>query len=292
MTRSEFIQTVSALMSLNTLNGLASIASSLKEQEGLMPIVFFGHGSPTNAIEDNEFTKGWKEIVKNIPTPSLILCISAHWETKGTWITAMDHPKTIHDFGGFPQALFEVQYPAAGSAEMAVEIQQEFKTMPVGLDHQWGLDHGTWSVLKQAYPLANIPVIQLSLDYTKDATYHYLLGKELVNLRKKGVLIMGSGNMVHSFQHMQLKGDFNTPFGHDWAIEANELFKKLIVEQDHQSLINYKQYHRTMAMSVPTPEHYLPLLYILALQGKNETTRFFNDALVGGSFSMTGVFIR
>lgn len=292
MNRAEFIKTASVLMSLNTLNSLASIASGLKEQEGLMPVVFFGHGSPMNAIEDNEFTKGWKEIVKNISTPSLILCISAHWETKGTWITAMDHPKTIHDFGGFPQALFEVQYPAAGSPEMAVEIQQEFKTMLVGLDHQWGLDHGTWSVLKQAYPLANIPVIQLSLDYTKDATYHYLLGKELSNLRKKGVLIMGSGNMVHSFQHMQLKGDFNTPFGHDWAIEANELFKKLILEKDHQSLINYKQYHRATAMSVPTPEHYLPLLYVLALQGKNETTRFFNDALVGGSFSMTGVFIR
>lgn len=292
MNRSEFIKTISIFMGLNTLNSLNSLASGLKEQAHLMPVVFFGHGSPMNAIEDNEFTKGWKQVVKNIPTPSLILCISAHWETKGTFVTSMDHPNTIHDFGGFPKALFDFQYPAPGSSEMAHQVKDEIKTVSVGLDQQWGLDHGTWSVLKQAYPQANIPVIQLSLDYTKDAAYHYQLGKELHNLRKKGVLIIGSGNMVHNFQYMQIKGDFNAHFGHDWAIEANELFKKLITEKDHQSLINYKQYNRATALSAPTPEHYLPLLYVLALQGKNEKTSFFNDALVGGSFSMTGVVIQ
>ena len=277
---------------MTTLSSFRSQAGQWKETEEKMPVLFVGHGSPMNAIEDNEYSRGWKNIAATIPQPRAILMISAHWETKGSFVTAMDRPKTIHDFGGFPQALFDVQYPAHGSHWLAAETRQTITTAPVGMDEAWGLDHGAWSVLMHLYPAATVPVVQLSLDYSRDAQYHYDLAKELQSLRRKGVLIIGSGNMVHNFSYMAIKGgDFNAHYGHDWALEANESFKKLIAENDYRSLIAYKKYSRALELSAPTPEHYLPMLYAIALREKNEQVSFFNDALVAGSFSMTSLKI-
>jgi len=277
---------------MTTLGSFKNFADTLQEEGTTMPVLFVGHGSPMNAIEDNEFSKGWKAIAKTLPKPKAILCISAHWETKGTFVTAMEHPKTIHDFGGFPRALFDVQYPAQGSKWLADETKNIITQTEVAMDEAWGFDHGCWSVLKHLYPEADVPVIQLSLDYTKDAQYHYNLAQQLAPLRNKGVLIIGSGNMVHNFQYAQLRGsDFNAHFGHDWAIEANEVFKRLITDNDYKSLINFKNYSKALQLSVPTPDHYLPLLYTIALRKKDESANYFNDALVAGSFSMTSVKI-
>ncbi len=287
MQRKHFIKSLLSLTAMTTLGSFKNFTDTLSTQGEIMPVLFVGHGSPMNAIEDNEFTRGWKAIVQDLPTPKAILCISAHWETKGTFVTAMQHPKIIHDFGGFPQALFDIEYNALGSPWLANETQQHITTTAIGLDEAWGLDHGSWSVLKQLYPAANIPVVQLSLDYTKDAQYHYNLAQELAGLRKKGVLIIGSGNMVHNFSYAQLRGDFNAHFGHDWALEANETFKKLITQNDVKSLVNYQQYSKALQLSAPSPDHYLPMLYAMALRNKNENVSYFNDAVVGGSFSMT-----
>jgi len=256
-----------------------------------MPVLFIGHGSPMNAIEDNEFTRGWREVAKILPKPKAILCISAHWETRGTRVTAMEKPRTIHDFGGFPQGLFDIQYPALGSPWLARKVKDTVKKIDVELDDDWGLDHGCWSVLVQMYPAADIPVIQLSLDYTKSASEHYALAKELSALRQQGILIIGSGNMVHNLGRMVIKGNFNKPFGLDWAIEANELFKRLINENRHSELADYLALGNAVRLAVPTPEHYLPLLYILALKQENETVTYFNDQIIGGSLSMTSLII-
>lgn len=277
---------------METLNSFKNITEALPTQDEKLPALFIGHGSPMNAIEENEFTRGWKAVVSNISKPKAILCISAHWETRGTFVTAMENPKTIHDFGGFPQKLFDVQYPAKGSEWLAKEVQKEAKTTPVGLDHEhWGLDHGSWSILKQMYPEAEIPVVQLSLDYTKEANYHYHLAKELALLRKKGVLIIGSGNMVHNFQYARFSGDFNAHYGVDWALEANETLKNLMLDDNHKALIDYKHYSKALSLAAPTPEHYLPLLYTLALKEKDEKVNLFNDMVIGGSFSMTSILI-
>lgn len=260
-----------------------------------MPVLFIGHGSPMNAIEDNEFSRGWREAASALPRPKAILCISAHWETWGTLVTAMEQPRTIHDFGGFPRALFEAQYPAPGSKWLAEEAVNAVRSVEVGLDKDWGLDHGAWSVLKQMFPDADVPVAQLSLDYTKPAQYHYDLGKELAPLRKKGVLIVGSGNMVHNLRRVVLRGnslsDFNTPFGLGWAIEAGDLFKKLINENDHQPLIDYQALGNAVQLAVPTPEHYLPMLYALALKEEDESVAMFNDVPLAGSVTMTSLVI-
>jgi 4,5-DOPA dioxygenase extradiol len=260
-----------------------------------MPVLFVGHGSPMNAIEDNEFSRAWREVGKSLPRPKAILCISAHWETWGTLVTAMEQPRTIHDFGGFPRALFEAQYPAPGSKWLAQETANAVRSAEVGLDRDWGLDHGAWSVLKQMFPAADLPVVQLSLDYTKPAQYHYDLGKELAPLRTKGVLILGSGNMVHNLRRVVLRGnrlsDFNTPFGLEWAIEASELFKKLIRENHHQPLIDYQALGSAVQLAVPTPEHYLPVLYALALKQKDESVIMFNDVHLAGSLTMTSLKI-
>ena len=291
MERKEFIKTVLGLAAMTTLGDFKSFANNLKEQDETMPVLFIGHGSPMNAIEDNEFTKGWKAMAATIPKPKAILCISAHWETNGTFVTNMEKPKTIHDYGGFPQALFDVQYPALGSKWLADETKKTLTTTPVGLDEAWGFDHGSWSVIKQLYPAADAPVVQLSLDQTKDTQYHYDLAKQLAGLRKKGVLIIGSGNMVHNFQYAKFTGDFNVHFGHDWALEANESFKKLITENDVKSLVNYKTYSKALQLSSPSPDHYLPMIYSIALRDANENITYFNDAVVGGSFSMTSLKI-
>ena len=255
-----------------------------------MPVLFMGHGSPMNAIEENEFVQGFRKICSEIERPKAILCISAHWETRGTMATAMERPRTIHDFGGFPQELFEVQYPAPGSPELAQETQDIIKSADVHLDDQWGLDHGAWSVIKHMYPEANVPVIQLSLDYTKDAQFHYDLAKELASFREKGVLILGSGNMVHNLG-MVAWDKLNEPYAFDWAEEARDKMNQFILNGNHDELINYSKHETAFRLSIPTPEHYLPLLYALALQDDNEDLTLFNDQSLAGSLSMTSVRI-
>lgn len=272
-----------------------SLPSNPANDGQVMPVLFVGHGSPMNAIEDNEFSRGWRQVALDLPRPKAILCISAHWETRGTQVTAMSKPRTIHDFGGFPAELFAAQYPAPGSPELAQWTQQVMEKTPVSLDQAWGLDHGAWSVLKQMYPDADIPVVQLSLDYTRQGREHYELAKELAPLRKKGVLILGSGNIVHNLRLVRLKGGWdslNEPFAFDWAIEADQLFKKLIAENDHQRLADYEALGTAVQLAVPTPEHYLPLLYVLALKEEDESITYFNDKPLAGSLTMTSLIIN
>ncbi|MBL1162201.1 MAG: 4,5-DOPA dioxygenase extradiol [Chlorobi bacterium] len=273
-------------MKLNELNKITEIFDSTVK----MPVLFLGHGSPMNAIEENEFVTGFRNIAKDIPKPNAILCISAHWETKGTFVTAMKNPTTIHDFGGFPKELFEVQYPAPGSPDLAKETKFLITKTEVGLDDKWGLDHGAWSVIKHLYPNADIPVIQLSLDYSQTPQYHYELAQQINSLRKKGVLIIGSGNIVHNLRMVEWKR-LNETFGFDWAIEANEKMKNYILNGDHKQLINFRSQGKAFDLAIPTPEHYLPLLYSLALQDKNEEVKLFNDKAVAGSLTMTSLKI-
>lgn len=256
-----------------------------------MPVLFLGHGSPMNAIEENEFVKGFREIGKTIPRPTAVLCISAHWETRGTKVTAMENPRTIHDFGGFPRALFEVQYPAPGSPELADEIKNSVQHYPVESDQNWGLDHGAWSVIKHLFPAADVPVIELSLDFTKSPREHFELAGELARLRKKGVLIIGSGNMVHNLRLIAWDKMNTDNYSYDWASEANAKIKDLLKKDDFNSLIHYKTLGKEMELAVPTPEHFLPLLYTLGLKEKNETISFFNDKAVAGSLTMTSLKI-
>jgi len=272
------------------LNDLHNIAEPFKHTDK-MPVFFLGHGSPMNAIEENEFTAGWRNAGKTIPKPNAILCISAHWETKGTFVTVMEQPRTIHDFGGFPQELFNVQYPAPGSPELAKEVRETVKKTEVGSDEKWGLDHGCWSVVKHLYPDADVPVVQMSLDYYQPAQYHYDLAKELSQLRNKGILIVGSGNIVHNLRMVAWDKLEKPGFGYDWAIEANDKVKDLILSGDHKPLINYKSQGEAFNLAIPTPEHYLPMLYALALKEENEEVSLFNDKEVGGSLSMTSVKI-
>jgi len=254
-----------------------------------MPVLFLGHGSPMNAIDENEFVNGWRETGRSIPKPLAVLCISAHWETRGTFVTAMEKPATIHDFGGFPKALYDVQYPAPGSPALARETKLIITRTEVGLDEKWGLDHGCWSVIKHLYPEADVPVVQLSLDYYQSPQYHYELAKELISLRTRGVLIVGSGNIVHNLGMVAWDRLNDNDYGYDWAIEAKEKMKEFILEDDHKSLIDYKSQGRGFTLSVPTPEHFLPLLYTLAVKDKNEKITIFNDKNVAGSLAMTSV---
>jgi len=256
-----------------------------------MPMLFLGHGSPMNGIEENEFTAGFRDIAAKIPQPKAVLCVSAHWETKGTYVTTMEKPKTIHDFTGFPEELYQVKYPAPGNPDLAKEIAETVTKATVGLDYQWGLDHGCWVVLKRMFPEANVPVVQLSLDHFKPAQFHYDLAKELSALRRKGVLIIGSGNMVHNLGVVAWDTFDTSGFGYDWALEANEKMKKYILSNNHKQLIDYRSQGRAFDLAIPTPEHYLPLLYVLALKEENEEISLFNDKPVGGSITMTSLKI-
>ena len=268
---------------------------SRESEAGLMPGLFVGHGNPMNAIDDNEFSRQWRKLGTALPAPRGILCISAHWESAGTRVTATEAPRTIHDFAGFPPELYQVDYPASGSVWLAGAAMQAIKRIEVRPDHEWGLDHGCWSVLKQMYPQACVPVVQLSLDYTAGAATHYAVGRELASLREQGVLIMGSGNMVHNLRRVVLpaegSGDFNSPFGLDWALEANALLKQLIDEGRHEELIDYRSLGEAVRLAVPTPEHYLPMLYVLATGLPGEPIRYFNDRAVAGSLTMTSFVI-
>ena len=275
-----------AAMKLNMLNKLTEpLAKTAK-----MPVLFLGHGSPMNAIEENEFVTGFRNIAQNIPRPNAILCVSAHWETKGTYVTAMQHPRTIHDFGGFPDELFAVQYPAPGSPTLASETKSLITKTEVGLDDKWGLDHGAWSVIKHLYPDADIPVIQMSIDYSKPPQFHYELAQQIKSLREKGVLIIGSGNMVHNLRRVEWRR-LNETFGYDWALEAGEKMKSYILDGDHNPLINYRAQGTAFNLAIPTPEHYLPLLYSLALKEDSEAVELFNDKAVAGALTMTSVKI-
>jgi 4,5-DOPA dioxygenase extradiol len=256
-----------------------------------MPMLFVGHGSPMNAIEENEFVNGWREVARTIPTPEAILCISAHWETRGTYVTSMEKPRTIHDFGGFPQELFEIQYPVPGSPELAKEIIKTVTSTEILPDEKWGLDHGCWSVLMRMYPETNIPVVQLSLDYTKPPQHHYDLAKQLSPLRSKKILIIGSGNMVHNLRLVDWSKLEEPELGYDWALEANDKIKRMILSADHEALINYSSQGKSLALSIPTPEHFLPLLYVLSLKERNEKAEIFNDKAVMGSLTMTSLKI-
>ncbi len=277
---------IGSSMNLKDLNKMTATMSSTEK----MPVLFLGHGSPMNAIEENEFVANFRRLGNELVRPNAILCISAHWETNGTYVTAMQNPPTIHDFGGFPQELFEVQYPAPGSPQLAKQTKAIITKTNVGLDDKWGLDHGAWSVIKHLYPNADIPVIQMSIDYTQPAKYHYELAKELNGLRTKGVLIVGSGNMVHNLRMVSWKR-LNEVYAYDWTIEANEKMKHFIVNEDHKSLINFKSQGKAFELAIPTPEHYMPLIYTLALKTKNEEITIFNDKPVGGSLTMTSVKI-
>lgn len=291
MNRKEFLSALAILplsgiaMKLNTLEKISKDFSWTER----MPILFLGHGSPMNAIEENEFVRGFRETAKTIPTPTAILCISAHWETPGTYVTTAEFPKTIHDFGGFPKALFDVQYPAPGSPELAKEIKSIIKKTEIGLDDKWGLDHGAWSVIKHLYPEANIPVIQMSIDYRQSPQYHYELAKELKILRDKGVLIIGSGNMVHNLGLVAWNKLNDDEYGYDWAIEASTKMKSLILTGDHESLIKFKSMGKAFDLAIPTPEHYLPLIYTLGLKDSKDQISLFNDKAIGGSLTMTSL---
>jgi 4,5-DOPA dioxygenase extradiol len=274
---------------MSNLSSFNKFTRDLEEQEELMPVLFVGHGSPMNGIEDNDFSNRWKSMAKEIPLPKAVIVISAHWLTRGTNVTAMDFPRTIHDFGGFPQALFNVQYPAPGNSQLAVQTKELIKTAAVTLDHDWGLDHGAWTVVRHMYPDATIPVLQLSIDYTKEPQYHYDLAKELYGLRKKGVLIIGSGNMVHNLKMVAWDKIDQPGFGYDWALHMNEKFKELISSGRHDELINYQSLGNEARLAIPTPEHYWPLLYTLSLKSGKDDTKFFNDKAVGGSLTMTSV---
>ena len=257
-----------------------------------MPVLFVGHGSPMYAIEDNEFSLSWRNLGKTLPVPKAIVCISAHWETRGTQITAMQQPPTIHDFGGFPHELYEVQYPVPGSPELASEIIESITDARIQPDQKWGLDHGAWSVIRRMYPQANIPVIQLSLDYQKSPKEHYELAKELTSLRDKGVLIIGSGNIVHNLRLVAWDKTDDEEYGHDWAVEANDKIKRLIMDNGYKELIDYNLLGKDVQLAVPTPEHFLPLLYTLAIKRESDDLSFFNDKTVMGSLSMTSLLIH
>ncbi len=290
MERSVFIKTISkGALAMSGLSAFKVFADGLKKQDVKMPVLFMGHGSPMNGIEDNIFSAEWRSMGKEMPKPEAVLVISAHWLTKGTKITAMKHPRTIHDFGGFPRALYDVQYPAPGQPELAGEVRKMVHSADVGLDHDWGLDHGAWTVVRHMYPDADIPVLQLSIDYNQPASYHYDLATELASLREKGVLILGSGNMVHNLRMISWEHIQTDNYGFDWAVEMHELFKQKIADRDHKALINYQSISPSARLAVPTPDHYFPLIYTIALQGKEEEAVFFNDKLVGGSLNMTSV---
>jgi 4,5-DOPA dioxygenase extradiol len=265
--------------------------ASLKKSER-MPVMFLGHGSPMNAIGDNEYRSSWQALGADfgtkMPKPQLILCISAHWLTEGWWLTAMEKPKTIHDFGGFPQELFDEQYPASGDTRAAQAISQAVRqrgSQPLGLDlQQWGLDHGAWSVLKPMFPKADIPVIQLSMDYGRAPEEHYALAKQLKPLRDRGVLIVGSGNIVHNLRQMQRGAAGNQAF--DWALEFDQTIGGYMQQGNLDALQNFQRLGHVAKMAQPTHEHYLPLLYAAGAVDSREPMRFFNTSYQMGSIAM------
>ena len=254
-----------------------------------MPVVFFGHGNPMNALSQNAYTEGWKQLGREIPKPNAVLAISAHWYVDRTAVTAMPRPRTIHDFGGFPRPLHEFSYPAPGDPQLAARVQSLLTPLPIHSDQAWGLDHGTWSVLCHVYPDADLPVIQLSIDETQPAQFHYELAKRLAPLRDEGVLIAGSGNLVHNLHAYAWGAHPVQPL--DWAVRFERQVRDLLQAGDHRPLIDYASLGRDALLSVPTPDHYLPLLYVIALQRPGEPVQFPVEGIDGGSVSMLSVRI-
>lgn len=291
MERKQFLKYLAATSGLLAMTSFDKLGELFEEQDSIMPVLFMGHGSPMNAIESNIFSQKWAALGKEIGQPKAVLCISAHWLSSGTHVTAMENPKTIHDFGGFPKALFDVQYPAPGDPVLASELVKMVKKTQVGLNHDWGLDHGTWSIVRQMYPDAKVPVLQMSIDYSQPMQYHYDLAKELSGLRKKGVLIIGSGNMIHNLGMVAWDKLNDDNYGYDWAIEFNELLKKNITDKNHAALINYPALGKAAFLAIPSPDHYIPMLYALALQDSQDQISLFNDKLVAGSLNMTSFSI-
>ena len=252
-----------------------------------MPAIFFGHGNPMNAIESNAWTKGWADIGNRIPAPKAIVCVSAHWYLSATLVTAQERPRTIHDFGGFPRELHEVKYPAPGDPKLASRVRDLLAPVSVELDTRWGLDHGTWSVLCHVFPNADVPVIQLSLDETQPARFHYDIAKRLSSLRDEGVLIVGSGNLVHNLHAYAWGRQQVAPL--DWAVRFEQKTRELLLAGDHDPLIAYETLGRDAILSIPTPDHYLPLLYVIAQMRDGEQISFPVEGFDGGSVSMLSV---
>jgi 4,5-DOPA dioxygenase extradiol len=266
------------------------LESAIKESgaSDRMPALFIGHGNPMNAILDNSFNKKWHELGKSLPKPKAILCISAHWITpETTMVTAMTKPKTIHDFGGFPKELYEAQYPAPGAPELAEETRRMVKRPPIALDNDWGLDHGTWSVLLPMYPSADIPVYQLSIDYGRPAEFHYNVGQQIKGLRDKGVMIVGSGNIVHNLRRIRFDGG-----AYDWAVEFDSIMGKALEENNHQKIIDFQKLGELAQLAHPTYDHFLPLLYLLGVTDPKDSMEFFNTDFDLSSVSMRSVIYQ
>jgi len=286
--RRRTLLTALSLASLAGPGALGEAMASFEPRAVRMPVLFVGHGSPMNAVTDSRWSRGWAEVAARLPRPEAILCVSAHWQTPGVMATAMERPPTIHDFYGFPDELHRKVYPAPGSPELAGMLPRLVQKAPVALDQAWGLDHGTWSVLCRMWPGAEIPVIQLSLDQRRDAAWHYELGRELRPLRDRGVLLMGSGNIVHNLRRL----DRGLPDGgSDWAVEFDARVAALIDAGDHRGAIEYDRLGRAAALSVPTNEHYLPLLYALAARDAADPVAYFNAGLTMGGISMRSLVI-
>jgi 4,5-DOPA dioxygenase extradiol len=293
MQRKAFIKLIGIApfgLGMNNLSKLEKFSDSLDDSPR-MPVLFIGHGSPMNALQDNEFVRGFKNISKSLPRPAAILCISAHWYVKGTMVTAMEMPRTIHDFYGFPEELYRQQYLAKGDPALADETSQLLKPTEVELDEDWGLDHGTWTILKHMYPDADIPVLQLSIDYTRSSEYHFELAGRLASLRDKGVLIIGSGNIIHNLRLVDFQNMHRDNYGFDWAVEAREILNRHILEGNYRPLLAHQDLGRSIQLAVPTPDHYLPLIYTLGLKQAREQIELFNDKLLAGSLSMTSLKI-
>jgi 4,5-DOPA dioxygenase extradiol len=252
-----------------------------------LPAVFFGHGNPLNAIQHNTYTEGWAALGRSFARPRAVLAVSAHWYVPGTWVTAMEAPRTIHDFGGFPRPLYEVRYPAPGDPRLARRVQQLLAPLDVRLDEAWGLDHGTWSVLCHCYPEADVPVVQLSIDETEPPAFHHELGRRLAPLREEGVLVMGSGNLVHNLHTYAWGRHPADPF--DWSLRFEATARRLIEAGEHGPLVDYESLGRDAVLAVPTPEHYLPLLYVLGTRAPGDAVRFPVEGIDGGSVSMLTV---
>jgi 4,5-DOPA dioxygenase extradiol len=255
-----------------------------------MPILFFGHGNPMNAIQSNAYTQAWSAMGEALPRPRAVVAVSAHWYLSGTAVTAMGAPRTIHDFGGFPEELYRVRYPAPGDPRLAKRVQALLAPTPVSLDESWGLDHGTWSVLGHVFPNADVPVIQLCIDETEPPAFHYELGRRLAPLREEGVLVLGSGNLVHNLHAYGWGRRSMEPY--DWAVRFEKQARDLMRAGEHGPLVAYESLGRDALLSVPTPEHYLPLLYVLGMRGSGEVVDFPVEGFDGGSVSMLSVRLR
>ena len=253
----------------------------------VLPAIFFGHGNPMNAVQNNGYTEGWRTIGKQLRKPRAILSISAHWFVPGTGVTVSTAPRTIHDFGGFPQELYQVQYPAAGDPDLARRVQQLLAPTPVQLDNAWGLDHGTWSVLRHVFPQADVPVVQLSIDETQPAIFHFEIGRRLAQLRDEDVLIIGSGNLVHNLHAYAWGRHMPTPY--EWAGRFEDEAKAIMLAGDSKPLIEYERLGNDAILSIPTPDHYLPLLYVLGARQRSDAVTFPVHGIDGGSISMLTV---